>query len=309
LEHAKSQNAALKIINKSAKIDIVEGSELGLAFLKKIPGVQYVVRMHGGHHYFALAENRKKEPWKVFQEKRSFAKADAICAVSNYVADTTKNLLGLKNRTVHVIYNPINTEAFSQVDYAKSVPNRILYVGSLVEKKGVRQLIQAMPQIVESISDTELYLVGRMGNIPGTGQSYEPVLMNSIPAEIKDKIHFTGAVPHTEIPAYLESAEVCVYPSHMEAMPIAWLEALAMGKPFVGSKTGPGPEAVKDGETGLLCDPHNPADIAEKVIWMLQNKEAARNMGLAARADVLQRFNIETLVRANLDFYQSCLDA
>jgi glycosyltransferase involved in cell wall biosynthesis len=95
----------------------------------------------------------------------------------------------------------------------------------------------------------------------------------------------------------------------MEAMPMAWLEALAMGKPFVGSKTGPGPEAVKDDETGLLCDPHDSIDIADKVIWMLQNKEAAQKMGLAARADVLERFNIEKLVKENIAFYQNCLNA
>ncbi len=301
-------NKAFADIHQEVPIDFVETSESQLAFVKKLDGVKYVIRMHGGHHYFAVAENRPFEKRKVYQEKKSLAKADYMLAVSDYVARKTKALLKLK-ADAKVIYNPINTTAFNAANPAKAVQDRLLFIGSLVEKKGIRQLVLAMPKIILAVPDAELVVVGREGYIPGTDKKYMPVLKKAIPTEIKDKIHFTGPVSHSEIPKYIEEAELCVYPSHMEAMPMAWLEALAMGKPFVGSNTGPGPEAVKDGKTGLLCNPHNPDDIAEKVIWMLQNKEVAQKMGLAAREDVLQRFNIEKLVNENIAFYQNCIDA
>ena len=301
-------NQAFTDIHSRKAIDIVETSESQLAFVKKIKDVKYCIRMHGGHHYFAVAENRGFEKRKVYQEKKSLAKADFQLAVSHYVAQKTKELLSLKT-DAKVIYNPINTDAFKKADATKVVKNSLVFIGSLVEKKGIRQLVLAMPKIIKEVPDAILTVVGRDGYIPGTDKKYLPVLQKAIPKELKDKIIFTGPVPHSEIPNYLEHAEVCVYPSHMEAMPIAWLEALAMGKPFVGSKTGPGPEAVFEGKTGVLCDPHNPEDIAEKVIWLLQNKEAAQKMGLAARADVLERFNIKKLVQENIDFYKSCLNA
>lgn len=66
-------------------------------------------------------------------------------------------------------------------------------------------------------------------------------------------------------PDHLIKTDVCVYPSYMEAMPIAWLEGLAMEKKVVASKIGSGLELVKDNKTGLLINPYFPEDIAKKL--------------------------------------------
>jgi len=305
IRNALMLNKEIKKLHKISPINVLETSELGLAFIWKLPGIQHVIRMHGGHHYFAKAENRPTEILKVFQEKRSFAKADHICAVSNYVGETTRNLLKLGNRKITVIYNPLNVSQFKQADYQKAKPNTLVYVGSLVEKKGVRQLVKAMKHICKSVPDAQLRVVGRSGTVPGTGESYMPILEAAVDESTKDAIDFTGPIPHSDIPNCLEEAEICVYPSHMEAMPMAWLEALGMGKPFVGSITGPGPEAVHEGLTGLLPNPHDPKDIADKVIYMLKNKEEAQQMGIQARKDILKRFNLDSLVDDNFKFYKS----
>ena len=68
-------------------------------FLKqKIKNIKYVIRLHGGHHFFAEAENRGINKWKGFQEKRSFKKADAFIAVSNYVKNHTATYLSYYNK-------------------------------------------------------------------------------------------------------------------------------------------------------------------------------------------------------------------
>lgn len=69
--NSKAISDKIKEVHRSSPIDIVETAELGMAFLPKLKGIKYVIRMHGGHHYFAKAENRKIEWWKAFQEKRS----------------------------------------------------------------------------------------------------------------------------------------------------------------------------------------------------------------------------------------------
>jgi glycosyltransferase involved in cell wall biosynthesis len=90
-------------------------------------------------------------------------------------------------------------------------------------------------------------------------------------------------------------------------MPIGWLEALATGKAVVASKTGPGPEIIDDGATGLLCDPHDPDSIAQRVIRLLKNPEERRRLGRAARKLVLDRYSLQPLVDRNIAYYEKLL--
>lgn len=303
---AKAINEKIKEVHRVNPIDFVETAELGLASIKKINGINYVIRMHGGHHYFSFAENRRKELLKVIREKVSFNKADAIIAVSEYVKTKTFELLQ-KNYDAAVIFNPLDTTPFYKSNSKNVVAKRVLYVGSIVEKKGIRQLCHAMKIVHNKYSEAKLVVIGRYGNIPGTKEPYFPQLEKDLPTDYKSYIEFLGGIDHKLIPTHLEAAEVCVFPSHMEALPLAWLEALGMGKPFIGSKTGPGPEVVKDGETGLLADPFSHEDIAEKIIYMFENPKQAMRMAENAYADVQNRFRIERIGEENLKFYNSLL--
>lgn len=291
----------IKEVHQQQPIDFIETAELGLAFLPKIKGIKYVIRMHGGHHFFAKAENRKTEWWKVFQEKRSFRKADHILAVSNYVAETTRDLLNLGERNIEVIYNPIDVNKFYQSDIDKIEKHSVFFAGSIVEKKGVRQLVQALNYLVDDFPNIHLYIAGRDAKLPGTNTPYRPILEKEINEKIKPHITFLGVVPHIEITDHIERAEICCYPSHMEAMPLAWLEVLAMGKAFIGGKIGPGPEAVLDNVTGLLADPHDPKDIAEKIRYLFSHPEEGIAMGEKARKEVLRDFNIDIIVNQNIE--------
>ena len=120
----------------------------------------------------------------------------------------------------------------------------------------------------------------------------------------KLRLHFHGAVEFDEIPTKYAEASVCVFPSHMETLGLVALEAMAMEKPVIFTNKGPGPEIILDGKTGLLCDPHNPADIAAKIIWVLNNQEATKIMGIIARKEVLKNFSSEVLVEKNSRFYK-----
>lgn len=298
----------IKEIHKLQPIDFVETAELGLAFLPKIKGINYIIRMHGGHHFFTKAENRKIEWWKAFQEKRSFTKSDHIIAVSNYVAETTRDLVKLGKRPIQIIYNPIDTNKFYVCNPSKIEKNTLFFAGSIIEKKGVRQLVQSLNYLVDEFPNVHLYIAGRDANIPGTDVPYRPILEQEINEKIKEHITFLGLVPNDEIAHYIERAEVCCYPSHMEAMPLAWLEVLTMGKSFVGGITGPGPEAVIDNVTGLLANPHDPKDIASKIKQLFNNPELGIEMGKKARIRVLNEFDIEVIVEQNINYYTSIIN-
>ena len=300
-------NKSIAKIHSKHPISVVESPELGLAFINKIKGIKYIIRMHGGHHFFAKAENRPTEWKKVWQEKRSFKNADAILAVSEYVAETTKKLIDLKNKKVTVIYNPIDTTRFYQSDSNKIEKHTLLFVGTIIEKKGIRQLVQALEYLVDDYPDIQLKIAGRNGNIPGTKTPYLPILEKEITEKIKKHITFLGSIPNFEIPSLIEKVQICCYPSHMEAMPLAWLEVLAMGKVFLGSTTGPGPEAVQDGITGFLVNPHDPKSIANKIKYIFENYDLAIKMGIEARKRVVNEFDVTVLSKKNIEFYTSIL--
>jgi glycosyltransferase involved in cell wall biosynthesis len=298
-------NKKILEIHSKEPISIVETPELGLAFLNKIKGVKFIIRMHGGHHFFTKAENRSTEWKKVWQEKRSFKRADHVIAVSKYVAETTRQLLHLGSRKIDVIYNPIDTSRFYQSDKSKVEPHTIFFAGSIIEKKGIRQLVESLEYLVDDYPDVKLKIAGRDAIIPGTNKPYRPVLEKSISDKIKPHVEFLGSIPNFEIPMHIEKAQICCYPSHMEAMPLAWLEVLAMGKIFIGSTTGPGPETVIDNETGFLVNPHEPIAIANKIKYIFENYTNAVQVGQNARKRILEEFDLNNIVNKNVACYKS----
>ncbi len=306
-QHTQRILAKIKEIEANHKIDIVEGSELNFAFFPTKTTYKKVIRLHGGHHFFAIELNKKPALWRGFQEKQSFKKADAYVAVSNYVGMQTQKYLHYKFPFT-TIYNSVDCNKFTPADVAKVKPNSLLFVGTVCEKKGVRQLVQALPLIKKEIPDVHLKIVGRDWFFRN-GDSYIDYLKTFITDDIKKHIEIVGAVPHTEIPKLIEEANVCVYPSHMESFGLTVIEALLMGKPVVCSNIKPFLE-IK-GERNILKTfaVNNIEDLATAIINTLQSVENSVEMGKLAKKDILKRFNPEIIVAKNIDFYNKIIQA
>lgn len=293
-------------IHKVNPIDIVEASELGLAFLNKIKGIKYIIRLHGGHHFFAESENRKINRWKGFQEKISFKNADGFIAISNYVKNHTEKYLSFHNKPIAYISNLIDTDFFSPLDMPIQKYS-IVFMGSVCEKKGVRQLIQSFPFVKEKFPFATLEIYGREWLFPD-GSSFTDLLKTqeiSKLGTIQKDIHFHGQVNYEGVPEKYSKAQVCVFPSHMETQGLVAPEAMAMKKVVVFTKKGPGPETIKEYETGLLCDPFNPKDIAEKIVWVFSNVQQSDEISSKARQSVLEKYSPEVIVQMNIDFFKS----
>jgi len=293
-------------IHKVNPIDIVEASELGLAFLNKIKGIKYIIRLHGGHHFFAESENRKINRWKGFQEKVSFKNADGFIAISNYVKNHTEKYLSFHNKPIAYISNLIDTDFFSPLDLPIHKYS-IVFMGSVCEKKGVRQLIQSFPFVKEKFPLATLEIYGRDWLFPN-GSSFTDLLKTqeiSKLGTIQKDIHFHGQVNYEGVPEKYSKAQVCVFPSHMETQGLVAPEAMAMKKVVVFTKKGPGPETIKEYETGLLCDPFNPKDIAEKIVWVFSNMQQSEEISNKARQSVLEKYSPEVIVQMNIDFFKS----
>ena len=306
--NSRALNEKIEEIHNRAPINIIEAPELGFAFIKKIKNIKYIIRLHGGHHFFAEAENRKINIWKGFQEKRSFKKADAFIAVSEYVKMHTEKYLSYNNKPIAYISNPVNTELFTPIK-GQEVARRIVFAGTVCEKKGVRQLIQAFPLVKKQFPQATLEIYGRDWFYPDGNSYMEMLKEKELPqlGELGQDIHFHGAVDYDIIPSRYAQAEVCVFPSHMETQGLVAPEAMAMEKAVVFSILGPGPETIKNYETGLLCDPYDPIDIADKISWFFCNQEKKEIIEKNARAFVLKKYGIETIVKQNKMFFESLM--
>jgi glycosyltransferase involved in cell wall biosynthesis len=287
----------IREIHAVQPIDVLEGGELDVYLAPSIGAVR-VLRMHGGPTFFEVDSTTKR--WK---EKWSFRAADQLCAVSNSVAEGTRKMLGLGDQHIEVIYNPIETKLFAPTADALAEQDGLLvFAGTISERKGIRQLIQAMPRIVREVPNAVLEVYG--GEVlPAPPRPLQQELAALLPPEMSSHVIWKGRVQRSVLPQAIQRASVCVYPSHFEAMPIAWLEGLASGKAVVASQTGPGREIIENGVNGLLCDPSNPDSIAAAVIRALKDKGLRKQLGEAARQRTQELYELEMIVGVNENYY------
>lgn len=307
--NSKSINKKLREIHLQTPISIVETSELGLAFIKKVKSIKYVIRLHGGHHFFAEAEDRKISKWRGLQEKLSFRKADGFIAVSEFVKNHTSRYLSFGKKPITTIANLIDLRLFRPNPRIKIKSKTILFAGTVCEKKGVHNLITAFAKVKAKVPDSRLIIIGRDWFYPN-GNSYIDFLKRQhIPNynDLEQHITFLGPLSQDKLLVEYAKAELCCFPSLMETLGMVAPEAMAMNKLVVYTNQGPGPEIIEHNKTGLLCNPHNSDDIAEKLIWALKNGERCKAIGIQAGEHIRKVFDPLLLLEQNMNFYREII--
>lgn len=297
---------ALRELHRAHPIDILEGAERAFCLVSPRLPIAKVIRMHGGHVFFRITLGQQPEKQKALEERRSFQVVTHICAVSRFVGETTRRRLNLGDRPIPVILNPVDLRVFYPRDPTLEEEGLIVYVGTIIEKKGIRQLLEAMPKVLDAFPRARLIAYGNDSLDPVTGQSFTALLRSRIPPAYADRITLAGPVPRERLPELLAKASICIYPSHMEALPIAWVEGLAMGKAVIGSQTGPGPEVIEDEVSGILCNPHDPNSIAAALLRLLPDPALRARLGAAARSRAERLFSLTELVPQNVAYYEAC---
>lgn len=292
----------LRELHGQTPIDVVEAPEALMFMLPKRTPYKKVVRMHGGHHFFAESEKRPVDKWKGYLEKGSYRRADAFVAVSQFVKTHTAKYLSTDGRPVETIRYPINGELFRQADLYKTITHRLVFAGTVCEKKGIRQLLEALKLVIPRFPDVHLDVFGRDWFFPDK-RSYVTFLKSSFSPELLRHVTFHGAIGLSEIPSKYEVAELCVFPSHMETQGLVAPEAMFMGKPVLFSNTGPGPETIDHKRNGLLCNPHESLDIAEKIIYAFEHPKEMQQMAVQGQKDALEIFGLAQIIERNVRFY------
>jgi glycosyltransferase involved in cell wall biosynthesis len=146
----------------------------------------------------------------------------------------------------------------------------LLYVGRLLDIKGVDQLLRAMPRVLERHPGIGLLVVGY-------GEREQALRAEAERLGIGSALRFAGRQPHAEVARSLRGCRVAVLPSieredgRAEGMPTVLLEALACGARVVATATGGIPDVLRHGENGWLCRHRDPQDLAEKILCALDD--------------------------------------
>ena len=261
-----------------------------------------VIRMHGSDAYFCHLEGRLQKKKNFWFEKMALTGADYLVSVSHFTAGKTAEIFQLKKETV-VIPNAVDVRYF-QPTGNEGNSRKILYFGSIIRKKGVLELASIFNRIVECEPNVILQLVGKDVTDILEERSTLEIFVQKLSPLARSKFVHIPRVDYEKVKDHLASASVVVLPSFAEALPMTWLEAMAMEKAVVASNIGWAGEVMLDGETGYTVDPRNHLLYAEKVINLLNDCDLRDRFGMAARKQVVENFSTTVVVPKNISLYE-----
>ncbi|MEM5830889.1 MAG: glycosyltransferase family 4 protein [Candidatus Aenigmatarchaeota archaeon] len=202
----------------------------------------------------------------------SFNSVNEIIAVSEFVKTNIKKVFGVDSK---VIYNGVDTHIFRPIKIEKDRKIvSLLYVGSLLRKKGIYTLID----VVKELDKEQLELL-----IVGHGPE-EKNIRNLIKSNKIGNIKLLGKVSLQKLIKIYNYSDIVIIPSeYPEALPIVALEAMACGKPIIASNIGGLGEIIKKSKGGLLFEPINEKDLIEKILELANNNQKRKILGKNGR--------------------------
>jgi phosphatidylinositol alpha-1,6-mannosyltransferase len=165
-------------------------------------------------------------------------------------------------------------------------------------QKGIEYLIRAVPLVLEKVPNA-LFIIGGDGSL----RSFHESLARRL--GVSASIIFTGRIPESELPQFYAACDVFAIPSIVEAFGLVTTEAMACGKPVIGTDVGGIPDIIEDGVTGFLVKPRDSNALAQKIILILSSPELRKKMGEAGRESVEKKFNIKERAEKIIKLYES----
>lgn len=272
-------SALIEIYKKRRDIDILQcmmlipNGFIGI-IAKKIFGIPTVAWVRGGDWYLSRDNVFKR------------IMIGMVLRHSNLIltqADTIKKdiLCEYPNTKIKVVPNAVDTE------HEKADGEGVIFVGNLVERKGVKNLILAIQEL-QRRGYKELKTT-----IVGDGPEKE----NLVKMAYGTGIAFIGGVPPEKVGEYIKKHDIFVLPSVKgEGLPNAILEAMSYGLPVIATKIAGVPDVVKHDETGFLVEPDNPTELADCILKLYTNNQLRENMGMKTLQEI-KKYSWNTIVR------------
>jgi phosphatidyl-myo-inositol dimannoside synthase len=261
-------------------------------FLKKFLKIRFNVWVYGGE---IVKYRNKKIIFKILQ--CVLTEADMIIANSEFTREVYV-LQGFPKEKIVKITPAVDTEVFKpgldihalQSRYTLGAKKVILTVARLSQRKGHDTVMRALARIKDAFPDL-VYL------IVGTGPDEKRLRIFAEEQGVADRVIFCGVVRDEDLPLYYNSCDIHVMPNRqvegadtLEGFGLSFIEAGACARPVIGGRSGGSGEAVLDQKTGFLIEPLDFEALADRIAYLLSDKQTAQKMGEEGRARAIEHF-------------------
>ncbi len=237
--------------------------------------------------------------------RMTYGRNRAVIAVSGAVGRTVESYPGppaivIPNGVACRVEPQAAQQARQELGLGPDAPV-VAHVGNIRPGKGHDVLIDAAAILQQRRPDVTIVSIG--------GEKYpgdlERVRERAEQAGLGNRLRFLGRRP--DALDFVAAADLFCNPSTVEGLPVAVLEAMALGRPVVATAAGGVPGIVKNDETGFLVEPEDPRALATAIERLLGDRARAKLMGEAARALVESEYGLEPMIRATEDVYRQVL--
>jgi glycosyltransferase involved in cell wall biosynthesis len=179
---------------------------------------------------------------------------------------------------------------------------RVIHLSTLIYKKGALAFIEAIPKVVSKRQNVEFILAGPWVNRRDERRAFDFIKKNDL-----DKyVTFSGTIYNEEKFALLRSCDLFVFPGiQQEGQPRVVIEAMAAGLPVLFTNRGCLRETVVEGETGMEIKINDPEDLADKILWMLDNPNEMKRMGSSGRERYKRLYTLENHTQKMLNVFST----
>ncbi len=304
----------LELLKRGKDSDMIYALDpvsVGLAalFASQIHGKKFMLRIAGDY-----AWEQGTQRWGVTDKLDDFApehesypwQVRALKRVQKYVADGATRIIvpsgylkkivsawEVNPEKISIVYNGFHVESTKTLK--PSLRKRfglmgsiIISAGRLVPWKGMKELIETMPEIIAAVPDAKLVIVGdgpEEGELKSTAKRLD----------LENQILFTGRLGQKELFDYIKASDIFALNTSYEGFSHQILEAMAIGTPVVTTEIGGNPEVIRHGRNGVLLDPNDKKGFAEAIVGLLSERAIAFSIATAAKKTV-SKFTDEAML-------------
>lgn len=253
-------------------------------------------------------DNREARLWAAFK----YRLPARVIAISQGIADVLADC-GVDRARLRVVRSAVDATPWTQPEPQAALraefglPAHGLVAGvvaQLIERKGHRVLLQTLRHLRER----GVLPAGALQVLCfGQGPLDESLHAQAKSLGLDDRVHFVGF--RRDLTRWMGALDLLIHPAYMEGLGVSLLQAASAGVPVIASRAGGMPEAVRDGENGLLVPPGETEALAAAIERLLEDADLRRQLGHGGRALIAREFSVEAMVDGNLAVYRELLGA
>jgi glycogen synthase len=239
----------------------------------------------------------------------AIAAADRIIALTESERILLIDYCPVTQGRVHVVGNGIDDDPEALAVMHRQSGNDsplVLYTGRFVDRKGIRELIAAIPQVLEQAPNTHFILAG--GHRHCSSAEMQQWWLPSELYPYREKIHFTGWLTPEEMAQWYRTADILVVPSWYEPFGMVILEGMLYGLAIAAAAVGGPAEILEHERTGLLFPPKDVEAIAQTILQLVENSQLRQQLGTRAARDVRQKWLWSHIVEKMQDVYTEAIN-